>query len=81
MAQLVNQSLRASPNARQFELIGFVEIVFFFFLKMYLFILFYFIYFWLHWVLVAAHRIFVEACGIFCCGARALRVACGFSLL
>ena len=32
----------------------------------------YFIYlFRLHWVLVAARRIFVEACRIFCCGTQA----------
>ena len=37
----------------------------FIFLKIILF------YFWLRWVLVAAHRIFVEACGIFCSGMRA----------
>ena len=36
--------------------------------------LFYF-YFWLHWVLVAARRIFTEACRIFRCSTRVLR--CG----
>ena len=30
-----------------------------------------FIYFWLHQVLVAAHGIFIETCGIFCCGTQA----------
>ena len=58
-----------------------------FFFK-YLFIDFLFIFFWLCWVLAAAHGIFVEACGIFRCStgsslwgtAFSLVVACGFSL-
>ena len=49
------------------------------FLKKDLFII-YFIYFWLRQVLVAAHRIFVDACGIFCCGTRALRHSAQASL-
>ena len=32
----------------------------------------FFFFFWLRWVLVAARRIFVEACGIFHCDAWAL---------
>ena len=42
-----------------------------FFFKIYLLFIYLFIYFWLHQVLVEARRIFVEAGGIFCCGARA----------
>ena len=41
---------------------------FFFFFKIYLL----FIYFWLHWVLVAARRLFVVVCGLLSsCGAQA----------
>ena len=47
-----------------------------------------FFFFWLHWVLVVACRVFVEACRIFCCSMSSLLwhtgfslvVACGFSL-
>ena len=43
-----------------------------FFLNLFFLYLFYlFIYFWLHWVLVVAHGIFIAACGIFRCGAQA----------
>ena len=44
------------------------DLFIFTFLKIYLFILFYF---WLRWVLVVACGIFVEARGIFCCSAWA----------
>ena len=43
---------------------------------------FYLFIFWLLWIFVAARGIFVEACGIFCCGTQpSLLVVCGFSLL
>ena len=43
------------------------------------FLVFFFV-FWLHQVLVAARGIFVEACGIFCCGEQALRCSVWASL-
>ena len=39
-----------------------------------------FFFFWLHWVLVAARGIFMEACRIFRCGAPALCFGTGASL-
>ena len=37
---------------------------------------FIFIYFWLPWVLVAAHRIFTAVCGLFVAGCRLLSSCC-----
>ena len=61
-----------SSNLCYFGIVSSLSLLttFFFFLRFIYYLFIYLIYFWLHQVLVAAHGIFVETCGIFCCRVR-----------